>query len=331
MENLFNRLFKYRPNENISPTENFITESFVYLLDYSLKYKTEFLQWFFERLGIKITTGDNKSFFIDTQRQFETTYDLYAMPDICIQINSDLYIFEVKYDSDINIYQLPDNPSSVINQIEKYQGIITDPKLQLHIYTIVIHSSVIDFKINNPDFKSEILWHEIYTIIKNYRSKDSVEEHLHQEITKFMEDNKMAIPKVSYELINGMQAMLNLFKQIEIVLEKFKIPYNTSFGYSWSGYYLYKDNSKSDKYYAWIGTYWEADRLTFLFSSSKARENIVKARKEHEFDRHHDNKTFCRYFVYEKEHFFCLSAQEQVDKLGDWISQNYQQLNELSQ
>ncbi len=330
MENLYNRLFKYKPEKELSSSENFITESFVYILDFSLKHSTEFLLHFFQRLGITINKQDYHKIFIDTQRQFETIYNLKAIPDICIQIDSNLFIFEVKYDSGINEYQLPDNPIITINQIDKYQGIITNPKLILHIFTIVIHSSNIDFKKSNPDFKDEILWHEIYNSIRIYHSDNHIENYLHNEITKFMEDNKMAIPKVSYELQNGMQALLNLYDQIEIVLEKLKIPYNSSFGYNWTGYYLFRDSSKNDKYYGWIGTYWEVDKLTFIFSDPKAQEKISQEKRENEFERQVDTKIFCKYFIYENEHYFCLSAQEQLDKLSDWIGQNYDLLKLLS-
>lgn len=330
MENLFNRLFKYKPSDTASPAENFITESLVHILEFSLQHKTSFLHHFFDMLGKKIEVSDYQNVFIDTQRQFETTYNLYAIPDICIQINSDLFVFEVKYESGINIYGLPEDLDTKINQIKKYQGIVTSPPLKLNLYTLVLHSSFIDFKTDNPDFEKEIHWHDIYITIKNYKSENEIENYLHNEIKKFMEDNKMAIPKVSYELVNGMQALLDLFKQIEIVLEKLKIPYTTSFGYNWTGFYLYKDSSKSDKYYSWIGTYWEVDRLTFLFSDQKAQDNIVKMKKEHEFERNPSSKSFCKYFFYEKEHFFCLSAQEQLDRIEDWISENYSQLSELS-
>ncbi len=329
MENLYNRLFKYKPNENISPSENFITESFVYLLEFSLENNTTFLQWFFENIGVQVEIQNCQNLFINTQRQFETAYSLNAIPDLCIQIDSDLYVFEVKYDSDFNNYQLPIDSNRIINQIEKYQAIITFPKLNLNIYTIVLHSSTIDFKKNNPDFKQEILWHDIYNLIKNYISNNSVEQYLHKELIKFLEENRMAVPKVSYELVNGMQSLLNLYEQIEIVLEKLKIPYNVSFGYNWTGYYLFKDESKSDKDYAWIGTYWEIDKLTFIFSNSYAQENIITKGIENEFDRQKDNKVFCKYFVFEKEHFFCLTEQEQIDKLQNWINDNYLLLSDL--
>lgn len=328
MNNLFNRLFRYKPNDNITPSENFITESFVHLLDYSLLNETPFLQTFINKIGIPIDIYKAKDIFIDTQRQFETSIGLNAIPDLCIQIDSELFVFEIKYGAPINTYSLPHKPDSIINQIEKYQAIKTNQKL--YLYTIVLHSSMIDFNQNCPDFKKELYWHDIYMISKDYQSEDKVENYLHNELTKFMEDNRMAIPKVSYELVNGMQSLLNLYEQIEIVFEKLNIPYNTSFGYNFTGYYMFKDDSKKDKYFAWIGTYWEIDKLTFLFSDSKAQENIVLKKREKEFERQQDNKIFCRHFYYEKEHYFCLSAQEQIQRLEKWISQNYNDIVELS-
>ena len=109
MKNLYHRLFRYKPEQEISSSENFITESLVHLLDLSRKYKTGFLIKFFEKLEQKIIKEDYEKVLIDTQRRFQTTYDLYAIPDITIQFNNLIIFIEVKYDSGINEYDLKSN------------------------------------------------------------------------------------------------------------------------------------------------------------------------------------------------------------------------------
>jgi len=330
MTNLFNRLFKYKPDKNITSCENFITESFVYLLEYSLVNKTNFLTYFCDILERQISIQDYNNIFIDTQRQFETAYNLNAIPDISIQINDLIIFIEVKIDSQINKYQLPNNPQIKINQIEKYQGILLQKSAKKYLHTLTLSSTNIDFKKNCKDFCREILWHEIYSLIQKYQTNNQIEAYFHNEFFKFMEDNRMGNPKVSYELTNGMQSLLNLYDQIEMVLEDLKIPYNTSFGYNWTGYYIFRDKEKSDKYYGFVGTYWETDKLTFLFSDEKAQNKIANEKIEDQFQRQADNKTFCKYFIFVDEHYFCLKPEEQIKKLKDWISNNYNLLNILS-
>jgi len=67
MTNLFSKLFKYKPDKNITSSENFITESFIYLLEFSLVNKTTFLKSFCDMLGHQISIQDYNNIFIDTQ------------------------------------------------------------------------------------------------------------------------------------------------------------------------------------------------------------------------------------------------------------------------
>jgi len=84
---------------------------------------------------------------------------------------------------------------------------------------------------NCPDFKGKRRWREVYELLNKYKSKDLVEAFLVKEIVGFMEVKNMATPKVSYELMKGMEALRSLLSQIEIALEG--IPYKKSFGYEW--------------------------------------------------------------------------------------------------
>ncbi|NQT77011.1 MAG: hypothetical protein HQ565_04805 [Bacteroidetes bacterium] len=264
------------------------------------------------------------------QRQFKTTYNLKAIPDISIQINNFIILVEVKIDSKINEYQLPRNPQIIINQIEKYQGILLQKSEKMYLHTLTRSSANIDFKKSCKDFCGEILWHEIYSLIQKYQTDNQIEAYFHNEFLKFMEDNRMGNPKVSYELVNGMQSLLNLYDQIEIVLKDLKIPYSTSFGSKWTGYYIFRDDKKSDKNYGFIGIYWETDKLTFLFSNEKAKNKISNEEIEGQFQRQVDNKLFCKYFIFEDEHYFCLKPDKQIEKLKDWVNNNYNLLNRLS-
>ncbi|MCK4922198.1 MAG: hypothetical protein KAS71_14195 [Bacteroidales bacterium] len=329
MNNLYNRLFKYKPQQEISSCENFITETFVHLLEFSLSQKTPFVLKFMEFLEHAILIEDYEKTFIDTQRTFETSYNLWAIPDITIQIKDSFYFIEVKYDSSINIYTLPGNIEKKINQIEKYQGIKLPLNSDKHIYTLSLSKANIDFDKQNKDFQKEILWQHVYFLLLDYRTDNSVEKYLHNEYKNFMEDNKMAIPKVSYELVNGMQSLNNLFQQIETALEDLNIPFNRSFGYSWSGYYMFKTKKKTDNL-GFIGTYWEKDRLTFTFANEIANKNILDRNIESDFERQKDNKVFCKYFEFEKECFFCLQPEEQLEKITGWINENNNLLINLS-
>jgi len=327
MNSLFNRLIKYNPNRDTTPSENFITEAFVYLLEYSLIARTDFLKMFCSFLGITITQNDYEVTSIDTQRYYSTIYDIQAVPDISLQVKTQLILIEVKIDSSINSYQIPKRPYH-INQIEKYQGIKTScNKL---IYTLVKYPSHGEFSNTCPDFQKEVYWYDIYNLITKYCPDDIVDSFLCKELIKFMEEIKMAAPKVTYELQAGMQALNNLFLQIENSLDDLKIPSNRSFGYNWTGYYLFENDKKIDKNYGFIGTYWDPEKLTFIYIDEKAQLEIRNKSIESDFQSHPHEKKFCKYFVFENEHYFCLNADEQLRKLKKWIEENYNLLKNLT-
>lgn len=330
MKNIFNRLFKYKHGLERSPTENFITESFVHLLDFSLENNTDFLVEFCKMLNVSVDKSNYNGIFIDTQRSFETKYDLFAIPDITIQMGNTLIFIEVKFESGINEYSLPDHPDKKINQVEKYQAIKYTQCKHRHLFTLVARSSFTDYSKKNKDFKREMFWYEVYELIRKYKSSNSIETYLHNQILTFMETNNIAVPKVSYELIKGMESLLNLFNQIENVLNKLKIPHNKSFGYSWTGYYIFKDAKKVDRDFGFIGTYWDGEKLIFEFNDKQAQQNIEGKNMISEFERESDSKAYCKYFTFEEQHYFCLKSDEQLIKLEDWIKSNYDKLVSLS-
>ena len=134
----------------------------------------------------------------------------------------------------------------------------------------------------------------------------------------------MSIPKVSYELMSGFESLKNLLSQLDIVLEG--VPHSNSFGRGWLGYNLY-DGKKNNL--GWVGTLYDGTKLSFQYPEQTLK--AIKEQNSDEFVPHPtDKKQHYVYFEFEREHYFCLGAEEQLDKINKWVSYNYKRLLEYS-
>jgi len=324
-ENLFSILSKYKSLEIITPEENYSTELFVYLLNYSLRQDTPLFQNFMDLLGETIRKENYSEFSVLTQRPFFTKSNLKAYPDITIESKDQYYFIEVKVESGLNYYSIDnvDNLKEIINQIQKYQNVVTSEGKKIYLLTKYVCETSFE---DCPDFKRKIRWHEIYNLLKKYLTNtiDEIERFLINETIKYLEEKDMSIPKVSYELMSGVESLNNLIRQLEIVLEG--IPNSKSFGRVWLGYNLFDEKKNS---IGWVGTYYDGTKLSFQYYKQTLK--AIKEQNSDAFVPHPtDKKQHFVYFDFEREHYFCLSAEEQLDKLKKWVSDNYKRLLEYS-
>ena len=327
--NLFTKLSIYQPGENATPEENFSTELFVYLMDYSLSKGTELFSEFMKILDVDVGIPNYSSYKILTQQVFYATNNNKAIPDIIIETHNEYYFIEVKVESGLNYYEIENSEGNkeVINQIQKYQNINISGKK--HIYLLTKHPCNIAFD-NCADFEKRITWQDVYKLLSKYQSTDCVEKYLVEEIISYMEEKKMSIPKVSYELIRGMESLCNLLQQIKTVLDTLQgVTSESGSASAYAGYFLYKEKIKL----AWVGTYYDKPaKLVFEYSD----ENVMKiiAGKKNlgelkEFSLSRD-KHYVVYFDLEEHYYFCLSPEEQLDKLKQWMDSNYNKLLQYS-
>lgn len=170
---------------------------------------------------------------------------------------------------------------------------------------------------------SHLKWADFYKLIETYQGIDDIENYLISEMKKYMEDKGMTIPKVSYELIKGMESLINLFSQLEIILEG--IPNAKSFGTEWLGYYIVINGKKP----GWVGTYYEGNRLAFEHHDEKV-VNYLKNNPNKFKGESKKKNLYIAYFDFEDNHYFCLNAEDQLDMLKKWINDHYKLIKELS-
>ncbi len=323
-QSIFSILSTYKPTEDINPEENYSTELLVYLLNNSLQRKSPLFSVFMEKLTNNVVSPESyPQFNIATQRLFFTSRNEKAFPDITIESDEHYYFIEVKVESGINYYQVNNEDESItmINQIQKYQDISINPDKSKSVFLLTKYAHEMSFE-NCPDFKSHLKWSEVYKLIESYQEIDDIENYLISEMKKYMEEKGMAILKVSYELIKGMESLNNLFSQLEIILEG--IPNAKSFGAEWLGYYIVLNGKKP----GWVGTYYEGNRLVFEHHDEKV-VNYLKNNPNQIKGELKKKDLYITYFDFEENHYFCLNAEGQLDMMKKWINDNYKLIKEL--
>lgn len=321
-DSLFSILSHYKPLETVTPEENFSTELFVYLLKYSLLKKTLLFSDFMNFFGIEVDVSEYEKFAIYTQRVFFTEDGRKVFPDISIETEDKLIFIEVKLESGLNYYDYEneENRKVAINQIQLYQTIKT--LKNKHIYLLTKYYCDLSFEYC-PDFRKKLRWQYLYYQLSQYETENTVEKYLIDEVKRYLEGKNMSIPKVSYEIMNGMEALKNLISQMESALEE--MPYKRSFGYAWLGYYLLLN----DEQICWVGTYYDGRELVFQVVNSNAIR-VIESKHKNEFTWNKDRKTLETSFDFEENHYFCLRAEEQLEILKKWIDDIYKKLVEYS-
>jgi hypothetical protein len=184
MGNLFNRLFTFRPRENSSAEENFLTESFAYFLERDKAVLEAFINRLLGRkievIRYELTTRllghlPGKIRFPDLQLTFEAA-------------NGETYVIisEHKWNSDFHPGQLADYE-------EILRSITADHR---HLVTIVAHpkqkrdAELAGLTLPAKDSTlptKHLLWEDIYSLLNNLSNKDP----LLGEFLEFMETNNL--------------------------------------------------------------------------------------------------------------------------------------------
>jgi len=319
---LFSILSAYNASEIVTSEENFTTESFVYLLDFSKRNKTPLFSQFMKILGKEINLDNYGRYEINTQKSFFDFNSEKCIPDISIETEEEIFFIEVKIESSLNIYLTKDEEGrkKIIDQVQKYQGIESLKKK--NIYLLTKYSCNLSFE-NYDDYKKNIKWTEIYELLNFYKSNSDIENFLILEFKKYLEEKKMATKKVSYELLNGMESITNLLKQLESALENISYKYNV--GKWYIGYYLFSDSQ--NKASGWVGLILDMGKLVFQYLD----ENAIKMIESKYLKDFIDILGYPAIdFDFDKNYYFCLKPEDQIRKLKDWVDMNYDRLKKLS-
>jgi len=273
-DSIFSRLWKTR---NIC--EDFRTESFKYILD-TLLLNHELIG-FLKNLNIYI----NKFLIPEIKTQDVTNSGRF---DISIKDTKLEIVFENKWSAGTDIKQL-----------KRYDKYLTDLKIK---YKYLVHItkdySSIQYPFENSFIKKT--WGQIYEYLKDYKNLPIINEFLN-----FLEEERITMEKVSWEIVNGSKSIYALTRLIGRACDELGIKYEWKSSSS-----DYTSQIIDGKIYVY-----------FLFESGKLYFCVYGGSKPiEEFNISVWKKNFGTFFDFDNYCFFHKTLEEQVDIIKNYIS-----------
>jgi hypothetical protein len=280
--NVFSALSTYSYSEE----ENYLTESFVFLLRLLLDRLPDdgllFLNQIIGPLPLHDITQP-KLTVIRTQSSYEL-----GRPDIEIKEAEDtLILIEIKHDSLIGCGQL----EKYLKELRLSQC----KNVQLVLLTRS-RSSANETTLTSADYK-HICWYDIYNWLEDLSNRDEVSQYFIHDFMKFLEEKNMNLKKVTWEYIHGVDDLLNLTGMMEVAAKEAMpgVAFKRTGGWSWRGFYL---------------------DSTYFFGFRFNRPLIIV------FENNlGTNPTAKRELDLENTHFFALTKDEQFELIANFIKQ----------
>ena len=295
MTNLFKDLSKHLSERH----EDFLTNSFVYLLNYLLENERSLAIGF-----LNFICGRNSEFaFKEGEKVVITTqkFTSEGTPDIEVKSEDKCIYVEVKHDSGLGK-----------DQIERYKKALRKERAAIKKIVLLTRFSV-DLQEANQEGVPDrhIRWYQIYKYLEGLKPKNEIAKFLVKQFIEFLEGKQMAIQKISWEYSNGVRAFLNLVDMIGVAIEELGIKiYSKSAGWEWRGYYL----ENKDEF---CGIYCDEPDSVYIFIFAP---NLKPNDKNFPYAYYEEDNGVYFELSLEDSHFFALQKDQQLDKLKEFIS-----------
>lgn len=300
VDNIFEHLSRFGHRQD----ENYLTECFVFVLNFLLEYDKPLCLRLLELLCVKdkdFSFAPDEEISIETQERTKE-----GIPDIKITSPEKLIYIEVKLGSGLRDRQISD-----------YKKILKNSKKKIKKVNLLSRFPIETNAEKERPYKKSY-WYEIYNGLSNMSSNNEAVEYFINKFKEYMEVEGLSTEKVKWEYIDGIPAFFNLIQMCENGLtEKGFEDLKYSAGQEWYGI-------KFDNNDFWVGIVYD-NHLEILLDAEKKEYNYnlnVRSKElSYEFD-NEDNRP--HYWLnLEKIHFFSLNKDEQQEKITTFIKECY--------
>lgn len=285
--NIFSVLGKY----NSAIDENYLTEAFVFLLNFLLENERYLCLKILSPLCVidnEYSFSEDEAIVICTQASTEQ-----GRPDIKISSPDKLIYIEVKHDSGLGH-----------RQIERYRTALSLSKVPIQ-KVILLTKLPIDFEQSQEEPYKHIRWFEVANWLSSLKCKNPISGYLVESFLKFLEVKNMTVQKVSWEYIKGFSAFKNLINMLTVATETVSLKLRKSSGWDCTGYYI------------------ESDRIFCGIYHDNPLSIVIEVYSE---AYNKKNKTiYSSSLDFEPIHFFSLGKDEQLEKIAQFIKEKYKE------
>jgi hypothetical protein len=292
LSNLFSTLAKHGGSE----VENYLTESFVLVLNQLLRRDELIAHSMIEKLlGIELFSEicSPASIRITTQVRVDG-----GIPDIEIRMPGEFHAYiEVKHDAHLGSKQL-----------EFYKSVIEQSLEPIKVAVLLTRSKASSIETTlGPGEYHHVCWYEVHRWFSLLAPEDKVLKYLLHDFNAFLEAKRMSHQRIRWQYEEGVPALVDFTDMLASVLTEVE-PNRTisrTSGWSWRGFNL------DHKIFVGI-RYDDPTRLVFEVEAGS-------------------NPTFKRDFVFSEAHFFSLDSGEQFEALADFIERTFSELPSKSE
>jgi len=277
--------------------EDFRTEILSFVLNI-LSKKGE-LRSLFQKMQISI----NKFELPEISTQKTTATERF---DIFIEDSDKLIIFENKWDS-------PTDTNQLIRYDTYLSASLKKDKFLIHLTK--------DYRPIDPSlFENKFYkrnWSDVYETLKEFRDDIVCEEFL-----KFLEEEGIAMEKISQEIINGSKSLYNLTKVIERACQEMRMTHRWGSGGSTDGGYTSQSITGEE---GTISVYFRFKPSKLYFCKWSAQGNPYPEKLPIKW-----NDNYGIYFDFDEYNFFDKNLEKQVGCIKDFIEKFKQILSEAN-
>jgi hypothetical protein len=305
-ENIFSALAKY----NSATDENYLTESFVFVINTLLRQE--------HLIGLGILTqlcADNKfSFGIDEDIAVLTQAPTeQGTPDIKVSSPDKLIYIEVKHDSLVDSEQL-----------KRYKKDLESSSATIK-RLILLTKFPVDFNEHQGIPDKHVRWFEVYNWLADARTttKDVISVYLMDSFKSFLEVKGMSIQKVGWEYINGVPAFNNLIDMIEVPIQNIGIPFSKSTRWERKGFVL-----ENNEFWCGIYLYME-NHLMVIFQIEDKKNFDRKLLDKPSYPVKEDEDNIWFRLQLEDIHFFSLDKDRQLEEITKFVRTAYTEAQQM--
>jgi hypothetical protein len=291
-KDIFSALGKY----NSATDENYLTEAFVFLLNFLKEEDNSIFLRILNFLCVnkeEFEFNENEAIEITTQISTE-----YGRPDIKILSHDKLIYIEVKHNSGLGYKQIKRYENALKKSNATYKKVILLTKFAIDI----------NEQEESKPYK-HVRWFEIANWFSSFefdKHTNPVTKYLINSFLNFLEARNMTMQKISWEYVNGFQAFKNLINMLITAAEEKYPKFKKSAGWDFTGVYLDKDTR------AFFGLY-----------HTKSLKIVIEV-----LDKQKKKKIYSESLDLENIYFFCLNKDQQIEKIRTFIKEKFNDIEE---
>jgi hypothetical protein len=280
LSNIFHSLSKYAQLS----TENFLTESFVYVLQQCLARSPTAKMLLGQLIGLDLVHDLSTPAPIELSTQVSLEG---GIPDIQIMVPGALHCYvEVKHDSHLGE-----------GQLEYYHDLLQQSPEPLKSLVLLTRSraSAAETKLTSSQYH-HVCWYEIHRWLHELEGHDEVLDYLIRDFTNFLEEKSMSHTRINWQYEEGVASLIDFTIMLESAIGETMVDRKVtkSAGWSWRGFYVDGD--------VFVGIRYDMPVL-LVFENDTG-----------------NNPTFKRDLHLPAVHFFSLDAGEQYEAIVNFLT-----------